>query len=112
MSRRILFWASLPLMASPFLSGAMPAAAASASSQRTLPGIASASNNHNSILLADWDVRYRDRDWDRRDRDDYYRYRRERERAWERWHREHDGDRWHRDNDGDRWHRDYNWYHH
>ncbi|MBV8884652.1 MAG: hypothetical protein JO235_11745 [Chroococcidiopsidaceae cyanobacterium CP_BM_RX_35] len=111
MSRKILFWASLPLLASPFVSGAMPAAAASAySQQKPLPGIESASNGHNSIRLADWDVRYRDRDEDRQR--DYDRYRRERERNWERWHRNRDREDWHRDNDWSRQNRDYDWYHH
>ncbi|MBV9390089.1 MAG: hypothetical protein JOZ78_27000 [Chroococcidiopsidaceae cyanobacterium CP_BM_ER_R8_30] len=121
MSRRILFWASLPLMALPFVSGAMPAAAASVyNQQKPLLGIESASDNHNSILLADWDVHYSDHDWDRQQ--NYDRYRRERDNDWNRWHRDHDWNRWHqdnndwdrreRDNDWNRWHRDNDWYHH
>jgi len=96
-SRRILFLASLPLVATFISLLATPASSASLQSQQKPPGLLLANNNRNPGLIAGlfgifidlnnyrW---HRDRDDDRwRDRDDQ-------------WHRDRD-DRW--GNRDDRW---------
>ncbi|MBV9389865.1 MAG: hypothetical protein JOZ78_25865 [Chroococcidiopsidaceae cyanobacterium CP_BM_ER_R8_30] len=115
MSHRILFLASLPFVATSFVSLlATPASSASLQTQQKQSSELLPDNNSNdSTLVAglfDIDIDLNNRHHDRwRDRDDY-RWRRDHDDRWwrsdrdDRW-RDRD-DRW-RDRDDYRWHRDW-----
>lgn len=96
MNRKTLFLASLPIMVTPLFSlTATPAKAVSLNRQAQMSSeLVSASNSHNSLLIAD---RY---DGERNDNWRHY------DRYNEQWHRDHDND-WHHDRNDYRWHRDH-----
>lgn len=101
MSRKALFFASLPLMVAPFISLiATPAKAISLNSQLQPSSI---SNSHKPLLISDRydehrnddDGWHRDRNDDRWRRERYDRGRQNRDEQWR--HHDRDDDRWRRD---------------